>query len=237
MNFIQDCTKLFINSIMPFKCPVCGTEGISHGLCSNCWNSIKIINTPMCKICGIPFQTNIDMLCIKCSVSLPAYDYSRSFAIYSEPIKSIITKLKQYPCSARSEILARWIYSTLKNWQEIDYIVYIPSSKLRLLYRGHNPVANICYSLKYLVGKPILPLLGAYHTDLQQGKNSKERIYNVKNKFYIREYNIKENSTICLIDDVTTTGATLNEAAKIIKKKYKINIICITAAKTCSYIY
>lgn len=236
MNLPGDCMKLFVNSLMPLKCPGCDTEGMTHGLCSACWANLRIITCPMCKICGVPFQYDSNLLCAQCLKSTPAYDYCRAFAIYSDPIRSIITKLKQYSCPVRSEILARWIYSVI-NWNEVDYITYIPSSKLRLLYRGYNPVANICYSLQYIINKPIISILGAYHTDLQQGKTAQEREKNVRSKFFIKNINIKNNATICLIDDVTTTGSTLNYAAKIIKGKYQSKIICVTAAKTCNYIY
>ena len=121
--------KLFVNSLMPLKCPGCDTEGMTHGLCSACWANLRIITCPMCKICGVPFQYDSNLLCAQCLKSTPAYDYCRAFAIYSDPIRSIITKLKQYSCPVRSEILARWIYSVI-NWNEVDFFKDGSASKI-----------------------------------------------------------------------------------------------------------
>lgn len=114
-------------------------------------------------------------------------------------------------------------------WQNVDIIVPIPSHWTRCLYRGHNPVSLIAHEVSELTGIPALDALGSKFTPKQQGKTPEQRQQNVLNKFYIRK-NVTGLS-VAIIDDVMTTGATLNEAVQVLRTQAR-KVVCVTALRT-----
>ena len=119
------------------------------------------------------------------------------------------------------------------NIQDIDCIVPIPLYKKRLKWRGFNQTELLANEISKHINKPMINALSKIkNTKPQIQFNEKSRKKNVKNVFVCTVPEIITNKNILLIDDVKTTGATLNEAKKILLKAKAKSVFTLTLAKT-----
>lgn len=119
-------------------------------------------------------------------------------------------------------------YSDIK----FDMILYVPMSPLNEFSRGFNQSFEmadiISKELKIPINKRILYKKPGVKT--QSGLNRKERIENVRNAFYVRNSKLLTDKTILLIDDVFTTGSTINECSRVLKRNGALAVYTATLA-------
>ena len=234
----------FINLILPPRCIKCGEILSAHnGLCSHCFNQIKFISEPFCHICGSPFnnEKNINLtkkyVCANClKEKKKLFDIKRSVFIYDEFSKNLILDLKFNDKTINAEILSNMMFSAGKDiWLEKpDMIIAVPLHKLRLIKRKYNQSILLAKHLSIKTKIPInyTSLIRTENTIPQVQLSGRARLNNLKNAFMIKYPEIIKNKKIVLIDDVETTGSTLKECAKILKKAGAINIYALTIART-----
>ncbi|MFT6747073.1 MAG: ComF family protein [Glaciecola sp.] len=130
------------------------------------------------------------------------------------------------------EIMAREINVNLK-FQDIDAICFVPSSQQKTRKRGYNQAQELATSISKSAGKPCLDILAKKkNTASQTSKNVHDRHFNLENSFAINKKVTLLNNCkhILLIDDVITTGATLNACAKIIEGNFDVKVSVLTLA-------
>ena len=197
---------------------------------------------PQCLIC----QTHLDFpksqaypfLCSDCYQSLPWYhptprlerppylDDCYSTFFYQEQIRQWILKLKFHQQERLIQMLSRMMYETLptETIQAFDYITPIPLHKKRLRQRGFNQSLELIRT-PFWTNQTIANLLiRKRYTQEQSQLSQKDRIKNIQNAFEVKANCVKYCSVL-LIDDVMTSGETLNEAAKILKNQ-GAKIVC-----------
>ena len=121
-----------------------------------------------------------------------------------------------------------------KEFSDIDFIVPVPLHKKKQQQRGYNQVTKFGESLSYHLGKPFLEniLLRIVKSKTQTFKNRFERLNTIDKIFELNNRTIFTNKHILLIDDVVTTGATLEACAKEIQKTENIKISILTMTHT-----
>jgi len=204
--------------IFPIECLNCNREDFY--LCDSCLEKIPVHHL------AEPFEHPLTHL----GGVLTATDYSDRL------IQKIIHYFKFRLITELAEPLAKLIIKHLKliDFDLSDYIVIpVPLNKKRLLERGFNQSELIA---KIFADHFNLPMMAdvvsrSRNTPHQVGLNKKQRQANIKNAFFVKNTELIENKNIILIDDVVTTGSTLEEIAKLLKQKGVKKIIGLAVAK------
>lgn len=230
--------KRLLNLILPQRCLKCDEILDSDpGLCGPCWSQIRFISDPLCTCCGLPldFDVGDEGLCGGCAVSPPLYDKGRSVFVYDDASKGMILRFKHGDSTHGAPAFAKWMgtagHDLLK---ETDLIIPVPLHWTRLFTRTYNQSQLMATHLSKLVPHTSLePALLKRHKRTQpQGFLSKDkRVENVKSSFTVPQPHLIKGKSILLIDDVLTSGATLNACAKELKKAGAKRIYALTLAR------
>jgi ComF family protein len=207
--------------------------------CADDWQKIHFLQKPACSICFHPFEFKVDeeMTCAACLQRRPSYFKAISAINYDENSKILITNFKYFDQISIAKYFAQTMLNQAKDiMPDIDIICPVPLHKLRLIKRRYNQAALLTKNLSKLSGKKtILDLLiRTKNVKPQASLRKKSRQRNVigifaLNKKYLEE--IKEKN-ILLIDDVITTGATLEACSRVLKKAKIGRVYVLTIAKT-----
>ncbi len=211
-----------INIVYPVVCPVCGkTLGNRRQLCKKCQKEIRYIEEPSCKKCGKQLYENEREYCGDCKKKVHAYDMGIAVFAYNDSIKKSIYdfKYKDMKVYARFYGKKMWEYGKayLDLWQP-QAIVPVPISEQRFRKRGYNQAELIGKELSKNSGIPMdCKILYRRKNTLPQKEVKREnRRKNLENAFHISG-NVVKYKKIILVDDIYTTGSTIDECAKVLK--------------------
>lgn len=240
-KYLSNLWNFAIKSIFPPKCVRCNDIVTSDAtLCLTCWNNIEFIEEPSCKQCGIPFKFDIknSSICIKCNGNTFCFDSASSIFKYDKFSKKIIHNLKYGDKTYLSNYLATWVKKKIftRSTHKYNWIVSVPMHRKQLNNRLYNQSTLLAKSLSKKLNVPFLnnALIKTKYTHAQTSMNKYNRRTNIKDSFAFNDIykTLIKNSSIILIDDVYTTGATLNECSKILKKHHCSQIKVVTIART-----
>jgi len=208
--------RIALDLLFPQWCVGCGREG--EYICQQCRESLSFISPPVCPKCGKP-QSEA-RLCSACVNWDSAINSIRSPFIFDGVIRQAIHELKYRNLRALAPLMAQLLYEYFRtNSLPGDVILPVPLHKKRLRERGYNQSLLIARELGKLTGIPVdvHSLVKNSHTTPQARTASvEERRENVAGAFSCTGDNLKGKSII-LIDDVTTSGATLDACAASLK--------------------
>ncbi len=217
MSVIKAVLKQLSDILFCSRCRICGDiVEIGSNFCDEC-ESVRKIEHPKCMLCGC---SKADCICKN-----KKNEYKRITAVYyyKDSIARAVSNLKNNDMPFLSVNMAEEIYLTVQQeYNDIcfDYITYVPLRKLRQLKRGFNQSQLIADKLSELMGVETVKILTkTRYTGVQHHKSARERRADVFGAYDVSdEYKYKlEDRNILLIDDVKTTGSTLNECAKMLK--------------------
>jgi ComF family protein len=229
-----------IDLVFPPVCVVCREEVDEPGsLCAACWKEVHFLDGPVCAACGLPFEVDPggDTLCAACLAHPPAFDKARAVMRYDENSKKPILALKH---ADRLELVpgfARWLERAgAMLLDETDIVVPVPLHRWRLWRRRYNQSAELARILargRVLAFRPDI-LLRLRPTPSQgEMPSAKARRRNVRAAFVVpRETKaLVAGKTVLLIDDVMTTGATLDACAKTLKRAGAKTVYALALAR------
>jgi len=232
--------KGLINSILPPRCINCGKIiSEENGICSECFNEITFITEPYCKICGRPFEeiigANKNMICPNCLKKSKRYfRYSRSAIKYETISKNMILAFKFLDKTENAKVFAKWLQIAGRDIfnDGVDVLIPVPLHYKRLVQRRYNQSAILAKELSSLISVPVdvKSLIKHKPTKPQVSFSSAGRRNNIKDAFSVKyPHNIKDKRVV-LIDDVQTTGSTLNECAKVLSLAGASSVDFLTVA-------
>ncbi len=228
VNDIKEKTQsIFIKGvdvILPPRCPVTGDIVDAQGMISPAaWQDIDFIADPICCSCGIPlsFEVGDDGKCMDCFNNPPIYSSSRSALKYNDASRNLILGFKHGDKAHVVRSFIPWMVRAAHEMIAVsDYIISVPLHYRRLVARRYNQSALIAVYLSVVVDIQHLPLaMKRVRSTPSQGHLSQnDRRENVSKAFDVTaKYRHRINGkTIILVDDVYTTGATVNECARIL---------------------
>lgn len=229
-----------VDVLFPPLCVSCGTRVTeAHSLCSVCWRSIAFLEGACCERCGLPFEVDPGegAVCAGCHAEPHDFARARSLFAYDEASKPLILAFKYADRLDHAPAFARWLARVgAPLLAEAELIVPVPLHRWRLWRRRYNQAAVLAELLARLAGKPHAPLLLERHraTPSQGGMPSaKARRQNVQGAFQVPERaRIKlKNRNVLLVDDVFTTGATLDACARALKRAGAGRVDALTLAR------
>jgi len=214
--------------IFPEVCYFCGAGNHVKGsvICPECRDSVRLVSQPFCNLCGLPLSTFDDrssLLCGRCLTKNPSYDKARYGVYYEQSVRAGVTRLKFHSSLFNVRPVAELLinaFTTHYSNETFDAIVPVPVHKKRLINRGFNQVITISERLSRETGIVLdrTSLVKTRDTEPQVGLSRARRLVNLKNAFQVCRPARIANKRILIVDDVSTTGATVSEAAKVVRK-------------------
>lgn len=230
MIFLKDA---FLGLVFPRHCPVCD-DVVPMGedkVCISCRQYIKYVKEPRCRKCGKQIFDNEQVLCNDCEKRKHIFDYGYSLYDYNSMKKSIY-RFKYGGRSEYAQFYAEDIYRNLKEEIEAidaDSIIPVPIHRSKQRQRGYNQAQLIAKELSKYTGIPMYDNLikRVKKTVPQKELDIRGRQNNLKKAFNIELNVVKLNKTI-LIDDIYTTGSTLDAVALLLKENGVKDVSFIT---------
>jgi competence protein ComFC len=213
--------KLFLNLFYPPICPLCerfvATDGM---LCDSCMISLQHLEAD-----AILPHLSVSYFdrCISCF----AYEGGLRRAIHSFKYQQRLEQVRFFSAAIKSRIL---------DLTGIDIVIPVPMHRSKLRARGYNQAALLAKRVGRDLGKDVIvnALKRIQDSAAQMGLERTERLRNVKHSFAVlKKYeNVFDGKSILLVDDVVTTGATINECARVLKKSGASMVHVVTVART-----
>jgi ComF family protein len=190
---------------------------------------IDVLSEPWCARCGVPISGAVTQatVCGRCRKSAPSFGKARAVARYrssdsdgADPLSSILRRhkygLDQSLIRALTECLGERV---LLDANDYDVIIPVPLHWRRLYWRGFNQAALLARALAHKMALPVdaSSLLRTRATVPQTAQSSGERRRNIKGAFAVRRPDRVAGKRVLLVDDVITTGATVDECARVLK--------------------
>lgn len=241
MPFFTDAFKGLLNFIFPPHCPICKTRiQNANSLCANCFKNIRFISKPYCEKCGRPFEFQIpgELLCGTCLTKKQVFSKARAAFKYDDFSKHLILPFKHGDHIELTSLLTNMLAQAGNDlFPEIDILIPVPLHRFRLMKRKYNQAALLAKSLSAYIHKPFVTgVLRRVKSTQSQGHMKKaERKKNVSQAFSVKNNQKLIGKHVLLIDDVMTSGATLNECAKVLKKAGAKEVSYLTLARVLKF--
>lgn len=227
--------------ILPQVCPVCDariTDPEFSIICPACHKGIRTVTPPYCPCCGLPYPSDASggHLCAACIKGRRYFTLHRTCAIYDGTIKEAIHRFKYNGIRPLVHPFVDLMINVFKEMVvqfPVDLLVPVPLHKRRLRERGFNQALLLARELSKRSGilYDARTLIKVNDTAVQINLKKKERKKNLIGAFAITDRLAIEGRMVLLVDDVYTTGATLDECARTLRKGGAKGVAAITIAR------
>ena len=232
--------KRVLDMLYPRNCIGCGEAAPEtfRYICWECWSVTNHVEPPFCDLCGDPVAGSIEheFICYACSADHPSFVAARSATRYDGVVGEALRQLKY----GKAFWLAPDLAAILKNCLQaefsgvmFDMIVPVPLFHARRRERGFNQSAVLARELGRLIDCKTMPgmLRRIRPTTTQTNLTAPQRLSNVKNAFLSGKSKQLAGRRVLLVDDVMTTGATVNACARALKKGGAETVHVLTVAR------
>jgi ComF family protein len=211
--------------IIPPACLSCRQQIADHNaLCAACWQNIQFIRRPVCDRLGLPmpFDTGGTIISAAAAANPPNYDRARAVGHFSGVLRDMILAFKYADSHNARRLFGRWLSSAgAELIGDCDIIAPVPMHPRRLLTRRFNQSAILARELARTNNRRYVPIIlnRIRQTQSQVGLTSDQRRRNLAGAFALspRQKARVKDRKILLVDDVITTGTTLNACARVLR--------------------
>ncbi|MGB0681832.1 MAG: ComF family protein [Magnetovibrionaceae bacterium] len=230
--------RLALHHLLPPRCAACGEDVMEGDLCAACFGDLHFLGPPCCVQCGLPFpyDTGLEGVCGACAQSPPRYARARAAVSYGEVSRSMVLGLKHGDRTDRVPVLAKLMARAGSDLlDQADFLVPVPLHWTRLVHRRFNQSAELARRLGHMTEKPVLVdgLKRRRKTPSQGRFGRRARLRNVAGAFSLtaKTRDRIKGKRLLLIDDVFTTGATVEACTKVLLRGGAAQIDVLTFAR------
>lgn len=227
--------------LFPRRCPVCheAVEEPGKLVCDICSTRLPYVKEPFCRKCGKPLLSEEREYCQDCTRKNHGFRQGRAPFVYDKVMRQSIARFKyggrrEYAAFYAEEILRRCAREAVL-WKA-EVLLPIPLHPKKRRKRGYNQAELLAKELSRRSGIPVDKnlLLRVKNTHAQKELNDRERRENLKNAFALQKGSVPYR-TVILVDDIYTTGSTMDEAARVLKENgvQTIYFLCICVGSGC----
>lgn len=241
-EMLYNVKNMLVDAVFPPACPVCGRPlgydgGQRERICRECMHKIKYIKEPYCIKCGKQIDSEADEYCYDCKRKKHSYDRGVAVYLYTDAVKQSIYRFKyknkrEYASFYAHEAADRY-EGLIAQWG-IDVIIPVPMFPAKQRRRGYNQAELIARELGKCLNIPVNTeiLTRSKKTIPMKELNDIERRKNVENAFNI-QINVVKYKKILLVDDIYTTGATIDQCSKVFKQHSAeaVYFLCLSIGK------
>jgi ComF family protein len=244
---LADRLEWLVDWLYPPRCRGCASRIYgrdSEYFCTACWDEIQLVCHPLCNVCGRPFPdaSGDDHSCGVCLERRPRFAAARAWARYPReeqqihPLRQVVQKFKYGRKVALGKPLGRLMARGCQEFIEAcgaDLIVPVPLHAKRLRWRGFNQSVLLARQIGRIHHLPMDPflLLRGKDTTPQTQLSEEERRRNMRSAFAVHPEKSVQGKTVLLIDDVYTSGATVNECSRTLKRAGAKEVYVLTLAR------
>lgn len=233
------CVRGAGDLLLPQLCGACEANDVeAAGLCAQCnVKLLALVAAGYCRRCGSSLGANVPEhyeSCNFCPTTLPRYAQVIRLGAYGDPLRPLIRHIKyrrqETLCKRLGQLLAT---AAGARCERLDVVLSVPMHWRRRLARGYDHARILARSVARELSIPLGDeLVRLRHTPPQAHLNRTRRIENVRGAFGVRRSAGVQGAHVLLVDDVTTTGATANEAARALLDAgaYSVNLAVLAKA-------
>ena len=222
-------------------CEGCGISMAEEpgSLCWDCRAEVKTVQVPFCERCGDPVAGEVSgpFECAWCHKTGPAFEWARSAVRYNGVAKACLRRFKYNTGAWLLDDLTDWLFALWRICPSAvrvaDLITGVPLHPKRERERGYNQAALLGERLARRVGIPFRGRLlwRRKATETQTHLTAAQRVHNVRGVFSVPWPSRVRGARIVLVDDVMTTGATVNECSRALKAAGAASVMVLTVAR------
>lgn len=240
MNPAARALEWAADAFYPRVCPGCGRLSDRPGrhLCWGCLSGIELFTESLCDVCGAFVSGHVRhrFVCGACRQSPPAYDRARSAGHFTGLLRDLVHRFKYSQALWLKNDLADLLEGCLRahfDAAAVDVVLPVPLHPVRMRERSYNQAAVLAEALAGRIGRRFdgRSLVRVRQTGTQTRLRARERKENMRGAFCVRRPEWVRGRAALLIDDVMTTGATLDACARALKKAGARRVWALTAAR------
>ena len=209
-----------LDLLLPPRCVLCAQPSPSICICPACRQDLPWTG-PHCQQCGLPLPNESDDSCGQCVQKAPPFHLTICPLRYEFPVDRLVQALKFKRQLAEGRVLSHLLCEyVIQHGSDLPGILIpVPLHRLRLIRRGFNQAYELGSYASRVLGIPLQTsgLRRRRNTAAQSGLSRKQRRRNVRGAFYWQDRN-RPGDHVALLDDVMTTGTTVSECARVLKK-------------------
>ena len=243
MTHLTALCRRLLHVVLPVNCTSCGvalTDDPVSFFCRSCWQSIQPLRGPWCPRCGRPFASRVALwysphhLCEACRRRKPAYTHASSFYAYEGALRDAIRLFKYGGKVALRGALATLMKDAWRTIAHPDVVMPVPLHPTRLREREFNQALLLADHVSRWLRTPVSynNLIRVRATEPQTSLSKAVRVKNLRRSFALRKPSEVADKRVLLVDDVLTTGTTVNECAKTLRKAGSSDVYVVTLART-----
>ena len=230
---ISDIWEFVLDCLYPRICPICNEIVKRRGsdICPDCEKKLSFVGDSYCMRCGKPVD-EYEEYCRDCATGAHVYDEGRAALIYDEYMSKSIYRFKYNGKREFAGFYSRVMYECLRekieSWK-VDAIVPVPVHKSKQKKRGYNQAELIAKGLSDRLRIPVCGTLvtRSKATAVQKNLGARERRNNLKKAFNVTQ-NVVKLDSVLIVDDIYTTGATIDAIAGCLKAAGVKHIFFVT---------